>query len=440
MHDLAAAAAPGRAHLDAAAPTQAPSSEPIAPEQAIDDAGADFAKPLRPAAPKPEAPILSPTVRVRTETLDRFLGSVGEVILSSSQLRNAAGASEKNAQLSSGLDQVERRVNELQRRVLDLRTTPLTRATDQLPRTARQIAERLGKRVEVTIVGAELELDRSILDRLSEPLLHMLRNAVDHGIELPEARAAAGKPEIGHIVIEARRQKDDILIELRDDGGGIDLDGVKRRAIDAGHLHPDLADDLPPEEIAQLVFRPGLSTAHQISDVSGRGVGMDAVKATIESLGGHVELKTKMGVGTTTTLQVPITAAVQRVLVVGIARERVALPINRVERILEVEAASLEDAGGECFTLIDEDPVLVLDLGAQLSIAPDRRDGMAAVPLVLTTLRGERCALRVDRFVGQQEIYVKSVPALLSRLRLLAGLTVLDDGCPVFVIDLNHLA
>lgn len=379
-------------------------------------------------------------MRVRTETLDRFLGSVGEVILSSSQLRNAAGASEKNAQLSRGLDQVERRVSELQRRVLDLRTTPLTRATDQLPRTARQIAERLGKRVEVSVVGAELELDRSILDRLSEPLLHMVRNAVDHGIETPAVRAAAGKPETGHITIEARREKDDILIEVRDDGRGIDLEGVKQRAVDAGHLHPDLADDLPPEEIAQFVFKPGLSTAHQVSDVSGRGVGMDAVKATIESLGGRVELHTELGVGTVTTLQVPITAAVQRVLVVGIAGERVALPINRVERIVEVEQGSLEDAGGDCFTLIDDDPVLVLDLGAQLSIASEQRSDTAAVPLVLTVLRGERCALRVDRFVGQQEIYVKSVPALLSRLRLLAGLTVLDDGAPVFVIDMNHLA
>jgi two-component system chemotaxis sensor kinase CheA len=391
-----------------------------------------------PAAAPAAAAALSPTVRVRTETLDRFLGSVGEVILSSNQLRTAAGHSDKNAQLSSGLDQVERRVSELQRRVLDLRTTPLTRVTDQLPRTARQIAERLGKRVEVEIVGAELELDRSILDRLSEPLLHMVRNAVDHGIESPAVRTEAGKSEVGRIRIEARRQKDVILIEVSDDGGGIDLEGVKRRAIDAGHLHPDLADDLPPEELVPLIFKPGLSTAHQVSDVSGRGVGMDAVKATIESLGGLVELHTELGAGTTTTLQVPITAAVQRVLIVGIADERVALPISRVERILEVEADAIEDAGGECFTLVDDDPVLVLDLGAKLSIVSAHPDG-SAVPIVLTSLRGERVALRVDRFDGQQEIYVKSVPGLLSELRLLAGLTVLDDGRPVFLIDLNHL-
>ncbi len=425
------------AGADAGATPDAPPTEhaSAAPTEAPSAAASDAAASAQP--PQPTAS-LSPTIRVRTETLDRFLGSVGEVILSSNQLRTAAGQTEGSAQLSTGLDQVERRVSELQRRVLDLRTTPLTRVTDQLPRTARQIAERLGKKVEVEIIGAELELDRSILDRLSEPLLHMVRNAVDHGIESIDTRVGAGKPDTGRITIEARRQKDDILIDVSDDGGGIDLEGVKRRAIDAGHLHPDLADDLPAEEIVPLIFRPGLSTAVEVSDVSGRGVGMDAVKATIESLGGSVELRTRLGVGTTTTLQVPITAAVQRVLVVGVADERVALPISRVERILEVEPGAIEDAGGECFVLIDDDPVLVLDLGARLSIDSGLESDIA-IPLVMTTLRGERVALKVDRFVGQQEIYVKSVPGLLSGLRQLAGLTLLDDGRPVFLIDLNHL-
>ncbi len=377
-------------------------------------------------------------MRVRTDTLDRFLGAVGEVILSSSQLRSAAGHSQQNAEVSAGFDRVERRVAELQRRVMELRTTPLRRVMDTLPRTARQIAERLGKRVEVEIIGSELELDRSILDRLGEPLLHLVRNAVDHGLEDPAARAAAGKSAVGRLEIEARRQKDCILIDVRDDGKGIDLASVKQRAIDAGHLHPDLADDLPPEEVAAFIFRAGLSTAQSVSDVSGRGVGMDAVKATIESLGGTVELRTELGRGTTTTLVVPITAAVQRVLIVKIGDERVALPIAKVERLLEVEIGAIEDAGGESFTLIDDDPVLVLDLDRATRIAPQRGTSGVAY-LVLTDLRGERVALRVDRFVGQQEIYVKSIPALLANVRLLAGLTVLEDGSPIFLLDLNHL-
>ena len=389
-------------------------------------------------------------MRVRTDSLDRFLGAVGEVILSTSQLRNSAQpALGTNPDVAAGFDQVERRVAELQRRVLDLRTTPLQRVMDALPRAARDVAERSGKRVEVELVGSALELDRSILDRLSDPLLHLVRNAVDHGLEAPEERRELGKPEVGRLVIEARREKNAIAIDVRDDGRGIDLRSVLSRAIDAGLLHPDLADDLPPEEVAEFVFRPGLSTAQSVSDISGRGVGMDAVRATIESLGGAVELRTESGVGTTTTLVVPITAAVQRVLLVDVGGERVALPIVKVERILELEAAAIERSGSECFALVDDEPLLVLELADRfrLSGSEPAEDGNVAgdasadvARLVLTEVRGERVGLRVDRFEGQQEIYVKPVPALLASVKLLAGLTVLGDGSPAFLLDLNHLA
>ncbi len=378
------------------------------------------------------------SVRVRTETIDRFLGAVGEVILSSSQLRTAAGEQQMSAELTAGFDAVERRVTELQRRVLDLRTTPLLRVMETLPRTARQLAEQLGKRVEVELVGAELDLDRSILDRLNEPLLHVVRNAVDHGIESPAERIAAGKDEVGHITIAARREKDSIVIEVQDDGAGIDVERVRASAIEAGMLHPDLAEDLPPEEIVALIFRPGVSTAENVSEVSGRGVGMDAVKATIESLGGVVELKSERGVGMTTRVVVPIAAAVQRVLLCAVSGERVALPISRVERILEVPAASIERSGPESFTLVDDQPVLVLDLAERLAVLPPPPSD--AVPLVVVDIRGEAVGLRVERFAGQQEIYVKPVPELLAQVRLLAGFTVLGDGSPVFLLDLNHLA
>ncbi|HEB91287.1 MAG TPA: hypothetical protein ENI85_17055 [Deltaproteobacteria bacterium] len=375
---------------------------------------------------------------MRTETLDRFLSAVGEVILSSSQLRTGVARYAQDPDVADGFDRVDRRVAELQRRVLELRTAPLVRVTDNLPRTARQVAERLGKRVEVEIIGAELELDRSILDRLGEPLLHLVRNAVDHGIEFPADRQAAGKPEVGRIRIEARRQKDSIVIDVCDDGRGIDLGSVCRRAVDAGLIHPDLVADLPPEEVVAFIFHPGLSTAQSVSEVSGRGVGMDAVKATIEALGGGVELRTEPGRGTTTSFFVPITAAVQRVLLVRIAEERVALPIAKVERILELSSDAVEEAAGDSFALIDDEPIPVYGLARQLRIDAVETE-RASVPLVISEVHGERVALRVDRFEGQQEIYVKPVPELLSSVRVLAGLTVLDDGCPVFLLDLNHL-
>lgn len=377
-------------------------------------------------------------MRVRTETLDRFLGAVGEVILSTRQLRGTRPTSERSAKLSAGFDRVERRVNELQRRVLDLRTTPLLRVMENLPRVARQVAERGGKRVEVELLGSELELDRSILDRLGEPLLHIVRNAVDHGIESPEARQQIGKSAVGHVVIEARREKDTIVIEVRDDGAGIDLDSVRARAIEVGLLHPGLAEDLPDEQIASLIFKPGLSTAQTVSEVSGRGVGMDAVKATIEALGGAVELRTARGIGTTTILAVPITAAVQRVLLVGVGDETIALPIIKVERILEIAEAAIEDSGGESFILVDDEPILLLDAAACIRV--ERTESFDLVPIVIIEVRGERVALRVDRFMSQQEIYVKPVPPLLASVKILAGMTILEDGNPVFLLDLNQLA
>jgi two-component system chemotaxis sensor kinase CheA len=393
------------------------------------------------ASAAPRAPTLPipPSVRVRTETLDRFLSAVGEVILASSQLRtSAAHTAAHDAGFAGGLDRMDNVVSELQRRALDLRTAPLLRIAENLPRLAREIAGQLGKKVSVELRGAELELDRSILDRLGDPLVHLLRNAVDHGLETPEVRRSQGKPEAGSVVVEARREKDEVRISVRDDGRGIDLDAVRRRAVESGLLAPALADDLPPEEIASLVFQPGLSTATRVSDISGRGVGMDAVRVTIESLGGRVEIDTDLGRGTQTTLIVPITAAVQRVLLLGLAGETVAVPITRIGRILEVEAGAIERAGHEAFVLIDDEPVLVLELAPRLALPPPP-DG-ARVTLVLGEVRGERVALVVERLAGQEEIYVKPVPRLLAGVRALAGLTVLGNGEPVFLLDLNHLA
>jgi two-component system chemotaxis sensor kinase CheA len=351
---------------------------------------------------------------------------------------SASEGPDRGAQLDAGLDRMDRIVGELQMRALDLRTTPLLRIVEPLPRMARDVAQRIGKRVEVEIRGGELELDRSILDRLSDPLVHLLRNAVDHGIEAPEQRAAAGKPETGRIAIDARREKDSIHIAVRDDGAGVDLEAVRARAVQLGLVHGDIAEDLPAQELAAFLFHPGFSTMDSVSELSGRGVGMDAVRATIESLGGFVEFVTERGRGTTTTLTVPITAAVQRVLLLGVGGETVALPIARVERILELPGQAIERSGCEAFALIDDDPVPVLDLASRLARAPgpDR----PVVTLVLTDVRGERVALYVDRVVGQQQIYVKPIPELLVVVRALAGLTILGDGRPVFVIDQNQIA
>ena len=390
------------------------------------------------AAESVDAPRPPKSVRVNTETLDRFLGTVGEVILSSSQLRTAGGeGGENRADLSVGLDRMDHVVGDLQRRALELRTTPLSRIVDPLPRMAREVARQLGKRVELSISGAEIELDRSILDRLSDPLVHLIRNAVGHGIEMPSVREASGKNEVGQILIDARRVKDSIHVSIRDDGAGIDLGRVRDRAIAAGIVPADLAEDLPPEQLAGLVFQPGISTAESISELSGRGVGMDAVRVTIESLGGQVEIATERGQGTTTTMVVPITAAVQRVLLFGVSGQTVSIPVAKVERIIEVDASAIERSGHESFTLVDDEPVAVFPLAEHLCLpTPEPRDQEV---LVLAEMRGEMMAIRIDSVVGHQQIYVKPIPELLSNVRLLAGLTILGDGLPIFLLDLNQL-
>jgi two-component system chemotaxis sensor kinase CheA len=380
-------------------------------------------------------------VRVNTETLDRFLSTVGEVILNTNQVRTSAESDRpgSGAHLSAGLDRMDRVVGELQLRALELRTTPLMRIVEPLPRMARDVARHCGKKVEVEIRGVELELDRSILDRLSDPLVHLVRNAVDHGIESPERRLEAGKPETGSVTIDARREKDTIRIAVQDDGGGMEIERLRRRAVEAGLVHPDIAEDLPPEQLAAFVFHPGFSTAESVSEISGRGVGMDVVRTTLESLGGEVEFVTEAGRGSVTVLTVPITAAVQRVLLLGLGDETVALPISKVERIVEIPGDAIEASGREEFALLDDDPVPVLGLAKRLSLPSSELQADRAVTLVLTEVRGERLALRVDRVSGQQQIYVKPVPELLSSVRALAGLTILGDGRPVFVLDTNQM-
>ncbi len=412
-----------------------------APAEAIAAAAPEKPVPARdPSQRSVDTPRPPPSVRVQTDTLDRFLSTVGEVILNTSQVRTAAAVygATKAPDLAVGLDRMDRVVGELQRRALELRTTRLLRILEPLPRMARELAERSGKRVEVELLGAELELDRSILDRLSDPLVHLLRNAVDHGIEMPEARNAAGKRDVGRIVVEARREKDSIRISVTDDGAGLDLDRVKARAVEAGVLHGDLADDLSPDQIAAFIFHPGLSTREEVSEISGRGVGMDAVRASIESLGGTVEVASDAGRGTVMSILVPITAAVQRVLLMGLGEEIVALPISKVERVLEMPGVHIERSGNEAFVLVDDELVLVVDLADSLALQPTPEEEL--VQLVLTEVRGQRVALVAERIVGQQQIYVKPVPELFAEKRALTGLTILGDGRPVFLVDLNQLA
>lgn len=356
-------------------------------------------------------------------------------MLAASRLRSVSigGGPPDPELLAAGLDRVDEVLGDLQRRALELRTAPLGRITDSLPRLARDLGASLGKRVSLVVEAASIELDRSILDRLGDPLLHLVRNAVAHGIEPPAKRRASGKSETGVVRIDARRERDTIELSVADDGGGVDVEAVRRRAVETGLVPADLADDLPPAEIVRLTLRPGLSTADAISEVAGRGVGLDAVAIAVRTLGGAIDMRSEPGQGSTVVLRVPLSAAVQRVLRVGIGDECVAIPIGRIDRIEEVDAATIERSGQEAFVPIDGHPLPLLELSALLAIEPAACGPRALV--LLTEAAGQRMALRIDRLLGQEEVFVKPVPPLLSGLRALCGVTVAADGRPVFVIE-----
>jgi two-component system chemotaxis sensor kinase CheA len=332
-------------------------------------------------------------VRVNTRTLDRFLSTVGEVILNTSQVRTVSqSGATQNTALSEGLDRMDRVVGELQRRALELRTTPLLRILEPLPRAARDVAERAGvSRRGATARGAELELDRSILDRLSDPLVHLLRNAVDHGIEPPDERIAAGKSPVGCIAIEARREKDSIRLSVSDDGAGIDLEPCASARSRRASLHADLAADLTPEPDRRARVRAGpLDRDHGVGDLGPRRRhGRGALDARVAGrLGGDRE---RARARHHTTLVVPITAAVQRVLLLGVGAEIGGDPIAKVERIEECPTERSSARGADAFALIDGELVPVLDLGRA------HRAARAAAPASSPTSCSPRCAASASR-------------------------------------------
>lgn len=364
---------------------------------------------------------------------------MGEVVLASGQLREAArsGGSPDAPRLASGLDRMDRVLSDLERRARELRTAPLLRVTEKLPRIARELGISLGKRVRLELADVALELDRSILDRLADPLLHLVRNAVAHGIETPAERRRRGKDETGTIRVEARRERDSVEIVVVDDGAGLDVEAVRGQAVARGLLAKDLAEDLPPGEVARLAFHPGLTTAAGVSGLAGRGVGLGAVLATLQSLGGRVDLLSEPGKGLTVLLRVPLSAAVQQVILVGVGSERIALPIGRVERVEEVETARLERTEREAFVLIDGVPLPLLDLAQLLRIAAAPEEARTLV--LLAEVRGQRTALRFDRLLGREEVFVKPVPGLLAGVPALCGLTLASDGRPVFLVEPEQL-
>jgi two-component system, chemotaxis family, sensor kinase CheA len=398
-------------------------------------APAPAAAPLRDAAPGPEA---ARTIRVKTEILDGFLDLVGELILATARIREVGRALPAGSRpaLDEGVDRLHAIVKDLHDKVMTVRMTPLALVVERLPRAARDVARVTNKQVELEIRGAEIEIDRAILEELSDPLLHVLRNAIDHGIEPPHLRLLAGKPATGRVTLHARRERDRVILELSDDGKGMDPARLRAAAVARGALGAEQAAALSDREALLLACLPGVSTAETVTELSGRGVGMDAVKRTVEAVGGTVEIESTPGTGSRFTFRLPLTVAVQPVLLVRVGEEVLGLPISKVHGAAQVELSRLDRSRGEPVLPYDGELVPVHDLTRLLGFPETGRDDRA---VVVAEGGDGRIGLAVDGLLGQQEAVLKPLGSPLEHVPGLSAVTVLGNGRPVFILDVQRL-
>jgi len=393
-----------------------------------------------PQSPRPEPPgEPARTVRVRAELLDDFLDVAGELLLATARLREVGRAipDSQRRMHEEGVDQLQAIVKDLHARVMEARMTPLTALSDRLPRAARDLARRTGKQVEVVVTGAEIEVDRALLDEIADPVMHLLRNAVDHGIEAAAQRIAAGKRPTGRVEISARRERDRVILDVSDDGRGMDPEALRRAAVARGAIGAEAAAALPDGDVLLLACLPGVSTTSEVTDVSGRGVGMDAVKRSAEALGGSLSIQSTPGVGTRFTLRLPLTVAIQPVLLVRVGEEVLAIPVSKVHGAAEARLEALERAGGSPQLSFGGGHVPVHDLGMLLGSGPAPDDGRRSV--VITESDTGRVGLAVDQLLGQQEAVLKPLHGPLALVPGLSAVTVLGNGRPVFVLDIARL-
>ncbi|MBM7113248.1 chemotaxis protein CheA [Archangium primigenium] len=381
----------------------------------------------------------SRTVRVRTELLDHFLDTVGELLLATARLRELGKVLPEGSRppIEEGVYRLHTLVKDLHDKVMSARMTPLSLITDRLPRAARDIARRKEREVDLVITGAEIELDRAILDELADPLLHLLRNCIDHGLEPAEERVAAGKPPRGKLQVSVRRVRDRVVLEMEDDGRGMNAARLKAAAVERGAISQEAAARMTDREAFMLSCLPGVSTAKDISEISGRGVGMDAVKRVVENVGGTLEIESELGRGSRFVLKLPLTVAVVQLLLVAVGEEVFGLPIAKVVGATEADGERLDRTRQVPLLPHGQGLLPVYALDELLGVAAPPRTGVR--PFVVMEADTGRVALAVDRLVGQEEAVLKPLSRPLDLLPGLSGVTILGSGRPVFILDVPRL-
>jgi len=396
-----------------------------------------------PAAPSPSPPGPPPPprravtmMRVDTRLLDDLMDQVGELVTANGALLEVSQVID-SARLHESTGRLEGLVKGLQQHAMKLRMMPLELIADRFPRAVRDLAKKRGKEISFEVLGKDTEMDRAILEELPDPILHILRNAIDHGIEPAEERVRKGKPPVGTIRLEATKERESVVIRVTDDGRGIDPAVLRRVALDRGVINREQADTLLDAEVMMLITLPGFSTAKEVTDVSGRGVGMDVVRGAVESLRGNLLIDSVVNQGTVFTLKLPLTLVVVAVLLIAVGDERYALPVSTVEQILEIRAEEIQHAQGQ--EMITREGALLPLVHLRQFLGMPATEAAPSCLVVVCEMRSRLVGLAVDRLIGYREVVVKPLDKALKSLRGFSGVTILGDGGALLLLDLNTL-
>ncbi|WP_137848861.1 chemotaxis protein CheA [Enterobacter sp. 2VL] len=420
---------------EVAAPAVVPAVVPAAP--------ALKAVPKEPAAPgrgeKPAARSSESTsIRVAVEKVDQLINLVGELVITQSMLAQRSNELDPvtHGDLITSMGQLQRNARDLQESVMSIRMMPMEYVFSRFPRLVRDLAGKLNKQIELTLMGSSTELDKSLIERIIDPLTHLVRNSLDHGIELPENRIAAGKSPVGNLILSAEHQGGNICIEVTDDGAGLNRERILAKAVSQGMA---VNENMTDEEVGMLIFAPGFSTAEQVTDVSGRGVGMDVVKRNIQEMGGHVEIKSKQGAGTTIRILLPLTLAILDGMSVKVADEVFILPLNAVMESLQPREEDLHPlAGGERVLEVRGEYLPLVELWKVFEVDGAKTEATQGIVVILQSA-GRRYALLVDQLIGQHQVVVKNLESNYRKVPGISAATILGDGSVALIVDVSAL-
>lgn len=393
-----------------------------------------------PGKQSPSKPVVNRSVRVDIEKLDVLVNLVSELIIAKNGLVSVSESdSVHNTQgFNEQIEYLERVTTNLHESVMKVRMVPIESVVNRFPRMIRDLSKKLNKKMELYMSGEDTELDRTVIDEIGDPLMHLLRNSADHGLESAEIRAERGKPETGSIFLDAYQDGNNVIIEVRDDGNGIDVNKVRNKALERGTITPEQAEGMSDKDIVDLLFKPSFSTAEKISDVSGRGVGLDVVKTKIEALGGDVEVKTVYGEGSTFIIRLPLTLAIIQALMVEVGNEKYAISLGSIQTIEDVQVSDIKYVETKEVIHLRGTVIPLIRLADVLDV-PDKKEDGESLTVVIVTKGDKQAGIVVDSLIGQQEIVIKSLGKFININKIISGATILGDGEVALIVDANVL-